>query len=481
MTRGRKPTDLELPLSLDADSAVARWRQLADAIREAALRGRLEPRQRMPSSRHLARTLGVSRIVVTTAYDQLFAEGILETRQGSGTYVSGIQRPPGAADGSRRRTPPPPGQLRVTAELVQGAPFGLGPAAPDGAGERAWRRALAAAAHRGGLSVPDPRGLPSLRAAVSEHLQRSRGIVCAPEQVLVTGGTRSALHLLARLYLGGDNAAGVEDPGFPPAVSSLRASGAQVRACPVDQDGLLVDRLPAGLGLVHCTPSHQFPMGGRLPVVRRQAVLAWARERRALVVEDDYDSEFRYDVAPLPALASLDPGWVVYLGTASAVLGPGAGIGWLIAPPEVVDKLAALRPALGDQTAAVLQEAFGMMLTSGEYERQVRRLRRSLAGRRAALVTALEGLPLDLSIRGDSAGRHIMVELPDGLRARHVQEALEAEAVRVAVLDDYASGPPPLQALLLGYSRATPDELVAATTRVGDVLARLRPAGARSE
>jgi GntR family transcriptional regulator/MocR family aminotransferase len=233
---------------------------------------------------------------------------------------------------------------RPATELRPGIPWVAG--IDQAAWRRAWRRAGDGAPSR----WPDPHGLPSLRHALCGYLRRTRGLDCTPDHVLITRGVASGLSLLAAALLRPGERAGLEEPGYPVGRPILAARGVQVVPCPVDSHGLVTDRLPGDLRLVYSTPAHQYPLGGRLPVPRRQELVAWARATGALLVEDDYDSEFRYDVAPLPALYGLDPDMVAYLGTTAKTLTPSLGVGWLLARPDLVSRLADTRESLGDRT-----------------------------------------------------------------------------------------------------------------------------------
>lgn len=371
---------VDIPVVLGADQPVPLWRQLADSLRCACLSGVLAPGQRLPSTRALAATLGVSRTVVTSAYDQLFAEGFLDARHGAGTYLADIGMPDTEQAGAAREptTRPEPARLR--------SPFELGTPALAGPGERAWRQALRAAASSGPLADPDPRGLPGLRAALAQHLRRSRGLARHPDEFFVTAGATHALRFLADVLLGPSRKVGVEDPGFPAAQQAIASTGAELVACRVDDDGLEIAGLRHDLDLLVCAPSHQWPLGGRLPVGRRRGLLEWSRASDTLVVEDDFNNEFRYDSAPLPALAGSDPRRVAYVGTTSQILGRGTGLGWVVGEPEFIDRLAAHRWHGRELPPVVYQEALRIMIERGELERQVRRTRRMYAARRAALV-----------------------------------------------------------------------------------------------
>ncbi|MFI6521375.1 PLP-dependent aminotransferase family protein [Spirillospora sp. NPDC050679] len=411
--------------------------QVVEQLRAAMRDGRLVAGERLPSSRALAGTLGVSRTVVTEAYEQLYAEGWLEGRHGSGTFVSDVSAVPRPVE---RTAVPSPAERRGI-DLRPGVPW-IG-ALDTPAWRRAWR--LAATVER--VNRPDPAGLPGLRAALAEHVRRGRGVACAADRVLVTRGATNGLDMLAATVLRPGDRVGVEDPGYTGAKAVLEGRGLELVPCPVDEHGLVVDALPDDLRLVYTTPSHQYPLGGVLPVPRRQALLAWARRTGALVAEDDYDGEFRYDVAPLPALYGLDPEVVVYLGTTSKILTSDVGVGWLVARPDLVAAVAARRRLLNDRTAAVPQEAMRLLLERGDLDRHLRRMRAEYARRRAVVAGALEGLPL----RGDTAGLHVVLEVPD---AERVAAEAAARGVLVDTLVRHYAGPRTVTGLVIGYGAA---------------------------
>ncbi len=305
----------------------------------------------------------------------------------------------------------------------------------DGIEPAMWRRAWRQAGAHLPSRWPDPHGRPELREEIAAYLRRSRGLTVTPEQVLVTQGVSSGLTLLADALLAAGDKVGVEEPGYPTGREVLRRAGGRVVPCRVDAYGILPGELPGDLRLLYTTPAHQYPLGGRLPVNRRQALITWARAAGAVVVEDDYDSEFRYDVGPLPALHSMDPEVIVYLGTASKVLSTAFGAGWLVAPPALVDELAALRPRLGVRIPEPVQHAVLALLRSGDLERHVRKMRLEYARRRAVLVDGLthgDGPTDDATGRGadrvpfrllgDTAGMHVVLELPAAYPTEHLVE-----------------------------------------------------------
>jgi len=320
----------------------------------------------------------------------------------------------------------------------------------EGIDRAAWRRAWrsAGAGVTGGL--PEPRGSAGLRAALTGYLRRGRGVHCSAGQVVVTRGVAGSLGLLASLLRPGDQV-GVEEPGYPAARAVFAAHGLRVVPCPVDSGGLRVDALPDGLRLVYVTPAHQYPLGGRLSVPRRRALTSWARDTGALIAEDDYDGEFRYDVAPLPALFGLDPEVVVYLGTTTKILTPAMRVGWLAASPGLAGRLAEAGDALGDWASGPAQNALLSLITTGALERHVRRMRHDYARRRAAM-TAVFGAGDAGRLLGDEAGMHMVLETRES--AARVAAAAASRGVAVATLDRYLAGPVTRNGLVLGYGGA---------------------------
>ncbi|MFL6056295.1 MAG: PLP-dependent aminotransferase family protein [Actinoallomurus sp.] len=436
---------IDLPLAVERDAGTPLSVQLGGQLRAAMNEGRLKAGERLPSSRALASALGVSRTVVTEAYEQLYAEGWIEGRHGSGTYVADIA--PSNAGVLR-----PVGSPSEDPARASGAAIDLRPGMPwvHGLDTPAWRRAWRLAATVTPAGRPDPRGLPGLRAVLVDYLRRSRGVACPVERVLVTRGATNGLDLLGAVVLRPGDRVGVEEPGYTKARATLAMRGAEVVPCPVDEFGLIVDTLPDDLRIVYTTPSHQYPLGGRLPVPRRQALLAWARRNGTLIAEDDYDSEFRYDVAPLPALYGLDPEVTVYLGTTTKTLAPDVGVGWLVARPDLVAAITDLRERVNDRTAVVPQEAVRILLERGDLDRHVRRMRAEYARRRAAVVDALGHLPL----LGDTAGLHIVLALPQEAAAWVVERAA-GHGVLLATLEQRFGGPPAVYGLEIGYGSAT--------------------------
>jgi len=445
------------PVLLDRGSGTPLAVQLADALRAAAASGTLRTGDRLPSTRELAAALRVSRTVTSEAYDQLLAEGWAEGRRGVGTFVVG------AAPAAPLGPAAAPGPARDAVRLVD---LRAGTPCLEVLDPAAWRRAWRAAGDRAADGEPEPAGDPAFRTVVTEHLLRHRGLPAAPDDVLATAGTSAAVAELAGLLAPGSRV-GVEDPGYRRAAGALTAARLQVVPLPVDDDGLVVDAVPGGLAAVYCTPAHQFPLGRRMPAARRLALVERARAEGWWVLEDDYDGELRYDVAPLPLLAALGPDVVVHLGTTSKIVSPTLGAGWLVAPAPLRTALLERRTATGTRPPRAGQRVFAALAASGDLARHLRRLRRELAGRRTAVVGAVAaaGRPTE----GDRAGAHVVVPLPD----RETEDAVVAAGrARGLGLDGLArhgtgSGPP---GLVVGFAAPARAELEAALPVLTDVL-----------
>ena len=438
------------PLVLDRDSAVPLSVQLADALRDAAAHGTVRPGDRLPSTRELAGALRVSRTVTAAAFDQLLAEGWAQSRRGVGTFVVGAAAPGRATPAV---APPDVAARPRLVDLRAGSPC------LEVLDAAAWRRAWRTAGDQEPDGYPEPAGDPGFRAAVTEHLLRHRGLPAAAENVLATAGTSAAVAEVARLLPPGSRVA-VESPGYGRAAAALRAAGAEVVPVPVDDDGLVVDALPPGLTAVYCTPAHQYPLGRRLSAARRLALVARARAEGWWVLEDDYDGELRYDVAPLPLLAALDPGIVVHLGTASKILTPTLGTGWLVAPPEVRAQLLTRRTETGTRPARAGQRVFAALATGGDLARHLRRLRRELVGRRQLVLAAVEAG--GCRAEGDPAGAHVLVPLPDAGIETAVLAAAAARGVALDGLGRHRTDEPaggPRAGLVLGFAAPARTEL----------------------
>ncbi|KAA0023752.1 MocR-like pyridoxine biosynthesis transcription factor PdxR [Antrihabitans cavernicola] len=440
----------ELPVVIDRTSPIPLAVQVARALRDAATHGGVRTGDRLPSSRALATRLGVSRTVTAAAYDQLHSEGWIAGRHGSGTYVTAAPARVLSGFDVARSDPALPERI----DLVARTP------SIDAIDPAAWRRAWRAAADRPPERRPQRGGIPEYRAAVAEHLLRHRGLV-AGDSVLASAGTSSATGELAMAVLAPGDLVAVENPGYGRAVGALTAAGMRVLPVPVDGDGLCIDAIPDGVRAVFCTPAHQFPMGARMPAGRRVALIERARRDGWLIIEDDYDSELRYDSAPLPLLAALGPDVVAHLGTTSKILTPTLGVGWLAAPAEVIDAVLAHRSRTGTGPAIAGQAILAEFARGGDLARHLRRIRRQVAVRRATVVDALRAA--SISVIGDDAGAHVVIPLPS---ATAEDDVVERGADLGLSLDGLArhfhSSPPYRHGIALGYTACSSIELASA-------------------
>ncbi|SDE28514.1 PLP-dependent aminotransferase family protein [Nocardioides lianchengensis] len=467
--------DLVVDLSSRADRATAIYRALLEAVRS----GRLVPGDRLPPTRSLARDLGVSRTTVATAYERLVAEGFLEARVGDGTYVAA------AAAGPRRR--PARAALRARAgwgfeaHPVSGTapdpPYDFRAGIPDASlfAFDTWRR-LVGAELRAGAHAPgryaDPAGHPPLREAVVRHLALSRGVAADPEDVLVTHGTQQALDLVARVLLEPGDVVAVEDPGYPSARDLFASYGARVVPVPVDDDGLVVDLLPERARLVFTTPSHQFPLGPPLALDRRRALLDHAARHGTAIVEDDYDSEFRFTDRPLETLHALDEdGRVIYVGTFSKSLLPGLRAGYLVAPPSLRGALRGARQLADGYGALPEQAALARLVGDGLLARHVRRARVVYGERRDLMRTGVQELLGEhLEVVPCAAGLHLSARFRDPARSDvALAEAARAEGIALEALSSYAVEAP-VRGLVLGYGAAATATITPGLERLARLL-----------
>ncbi|MFI8965900.1 PLP-dependent aminotransferase family protein [Streptomyces sp. NPDC053493] len=446
----------ELLLPAAAAPARQRGRSLQEALRDAVRAGRLAPGTRLPSSRALAADLGVSRGLVTEAYEQLTAEGYLRSDRGSGTWVGGAAR--AAAPGVRDLAPRTPG---VRVDFHPGTPdLSLFPRSAWGAAQRA---VLAELAHRR-LGYPDPRGLPELRGALAALLARRRGVVADPERLVVCSGVAQAATLLGlALRARGLETVGVEDPGSPEHGRLFAATGLETVWLPVDAEGLLPGPLAAsGVRAVVTTPSHQFPSGIAYSARRRAALLDWARSVDGFVMEDDYDGDFRYDRAPVGALQGLDPERVAYAGSVSKSLAPGLRLGWMLVPEALLDEVVERKRTMDLGNPALDQAVLARFVTGGAYDRQLRRCQRAYRERRDALVAALERHFPGTEVTGIAAGLHVIAHVPAdyGPTARFLDRA-RAAGVAVRPLEDYGTARPSdaVVRLVIGYAHLSPSDI----------------------
>jgi len=455
--------EIDKLVTLDRGAGCSLRDQIVDQLTAAMRDGVLVAGDPLPSTRTLAAALGVARTTVVACYLRLEGEGWLYSNHGSGTFVA--DRPDERA-AAGPAGPPPTTPAEPPVAVFDLIPGNLDPsvlATPR------WRAAFRPAPATG--TTPPTAGLPALRAALASHLRSARGLACRPEEIVLCAGTAEGLAVVGLALGWPGRAVAVEDPGYPEVGRLLRRIGAQV--VPIAVDGPVsvlagLRSLPTPPAAVYLTPSHQYPMGHRLHEEERRGLLSWSADTGAVLLEDDYDGEFRFGVAPLPSLAGLDPAAdTVYLGTLSKVLDPAVRIAYLRVPPRLLEAVLASRADLGSTTSDSAQHAVLRMLHSGELSRHIARARRLYADRRWAVMQALTAVPAVTGIRGMDAGLHLVVELAPGVRtAVLVAEAAE-HGVHVEDLDSFRAQPDPDRpALVVGYSALAPAQLRLAVERL---------------
>lgn len=452
--------------------------QLIAQIRRSIVARELRPGDRLPASRVLALELGVARGTVTTALETLVAEGLLQSRAGSGTYVSddaaryselGLTslspNVPSQADlqGAISRS------VRVLSpeiDAVLNVQIDFRPCRPslEAFPNMLWRRCLA----RAGSTSPspdygDPRGDLGLRQTLVNYLRRARGLMCSVDQIIITNGALHAMQLLSATCLDAGAKVVVENPGYRLARQCFQLAGASVHGCAVDDSGLVVDQLPHGannIRLVCVTPSHQFPTGIRLSLGRRHDLIRWAEERDALILEDDYDGEFRYDIAPLAPMAALSNRCVVYCGTFSKTMFPGLRIGFAVAPKPLIEALAAYRTITEYAPNSVLQTALAHFIEAGHYEKHIHTMRRIYARKRKLLADALKQSTFAAELKGLDSGLNAFVQLRPGLSGTALSEkalglGIDLPPTRRYAMDDSV----PDDSVIFGYGGLTLDQI----------------------
>jgi GntR family transcriptional regulator/MocR family aminotransferase len=466
MSRTKTSSALELFLPLDRDDPRPLHRQLEQGLRDAVRDGRLAAEADLPSSRALAGQLGVSRGIVVEAYEQLVAEGYLTSRPGGSTRVA---REAGVAP------------VRLPRPHAPAFDVDFGPGRPEldlfprAAWLRSVRRVLEEAPserfwYLGG------RGVPELRVALAAYLDRVRGTSAHPDDIVISAGFAQGLALVAGvLRAQGKRRMGMEDPSHPESRDLIRDAGLTVVPIPVDESGIRIDRLAeADVEAVVVTPAHQYPTGAVLPPDRRSALAAWARSRRAIVIEDDYDAEFRYDRQPVGAMQGLCPERVVYAGTASKVLAPGLRLGWLVVPGDLVDLVAQAKVAADLGSPAIDQLAFADFLARGEHDRHLRRMRPIYRKRRDTLLAALARYLPELEPVGASAGLHLLAWLPDHIDEAAFSAAAADVGVRVDGLGERRIEPGGRGGVIFGYGGVSEADIEEGLRRVGPAIEALR-------
>ncbi|HXA54170.1 MAG TPA: PLP-dependent aminotransferase family protein [Solirubrobacteraceae bacterium] len=456
----------ELLIELDRGGELSLGEQLVGAIREGIRSGRLPAGMSLPSTRGLAAELGISRGVVSEAYGQLAAEGYLTTRQGAPVRVSAA---------ARAATPRAPAR-----SLLQSFPYHFHPGLPDLAGfpRERWLRSLRAALRESpldALGYGDPRGLPELREALTDYLGRVRGAAADTEQMTICAGFMQGFSLACiALRWHGVESIALEDPGWHVHRLIAEQAGLQVVPIPVDGEGLQVDALiDSDAAVVVVTPAHQFPTGAVLSPARRAALVEWAEREERLIVEDDYDAEYRYDRVAVGALQGLAPEQVLYIGSASKRLAPGMRLGWMLAPSWLVWQLSTLKAVQDGGSEVVGQLALRDFIARGELDRHVRRMRARYQRRREALLEVLAAHLPDAHVDGAAAGLFGLVTLPDGVDEPALVKAAEALGVGMEGLSlhRFAPGGPP--GVLLGYGNLSEPAIAQGVRLLGEAYAEI--------
>ena len=462
------------------------FRQIYAGLRQAIVAGSLKSGERLPSTRMLAEHLKVSRTIVVLAYEQLLAEGFVVGRVGAGTFVAeGLDpaRPGLPAESARLRLSRYGEAASLIAPTLDRPPaasdairhdFVYGRGGPAQFPFEAWRRILIRQDRnisRHAFGYANAAGEPDLREAIAGHLRRARAVRCDASQVLVVNGSQQALDLIARVLVEAGDPVVIEDPQYTGAREILRAAGARLRPVPVDRDGIDTAKLEEDARLAFVTPSHQFPTGAILPLARRLALLAWADHNDAIVVEDDYDGEFRYEGQPLESLQGLDrAGRVIYVGTFSRTMFASLRLGYLVVPAPLVPAFTAAKWLSDRHTASLEQRALAEFINGGQYERHLRRLRRLNTDRRAALLEAMAThLPASLEVTGDGAGAHIAIWLDGRLAEQEAIERAASRGVGVYGVSRYFLGPS-RPGFLLGYAQLGVEDIRAGIASLGDAL-----------
>lgn len=494
-------------LDLDPEARTPLYRQLYDALRSAILEGRLAAGARLPSTRLLASDLSVGRNTVLAAFEQLTAEGYLETTIGAGTRVA-ASLPDHLLEIAKDATRAKAKRAVATSQLSgrgkqlstlrraavgyehgQGRAFQHGLPAIDLFPMTLWSRLLARRARdrsAGHFGYETDAGFAPLREAIAAHAGAARGVVCTPEQVIVTTGAQAALVLAAQMVIDPGDPVWLEDPGYLGARGACHAAGAKIIPVPVDQDGINIEKIRQRAPkprLIYVTPSHQFPLGVTLSLQRRLELLEFARDVDAWILEDDYDSEYRYAGRPIAALQGLDrSARVLYMGTFAKTLFPALRIGYLIVPDNLVDAFRAAIRLTGHIPPAALQAGLADFMAEGHYGAHVRRMRTIYATRRICLIDAIaQNLDPWLTAPLNDGGMQIAATLNLAMNDQEVAQAARAADIRLTALSSYSLGPQPRSGLYLGFAAIPEARIAKGARRLAQVLADHEANGSKAQ
>lgn len=491
---------MDLLINVEPASSTPLHRQIYEELRRAIFSGRLPGGRKVPSTRNLARTLGVSRATVTMAYDYLLGEGYLEAHGGSGTYVSRklpddlIQAAPVGADLSQ----PAPGQRELSAygsalrqrewldypDLEPEIQFSFGRPDLDEFPMRIWSQLMSRHCRNGNFTLLDcpnrAAGYLPLRQAICSYLARARALTCRPEQVIVVNGSQQALDLVTRVVLDPGDRVGIEEPGYIGAQKAFQAQGALLEPLFIDSNGVKTDYLKARfetggtdrLKLVYLTPSHQYPTGVVLSLGRRMEMLSFASRTDCLIIEDDYDSEYRYSGRPIPALAGIDHGGsVLYVGTFSKVILPALRLGYLVVPEDLVEVFTRAKWLVDRHSSLLQQQVLADFIAEGHLERHVRRMRSLYEKKRRLVVEMLEGLfEHRVKISGDNAGINILVRIESDLSDRELMERAAGAGVGITSTAQLYLSQAPRGEFLLNYGGIEESDLIEGLTRLRGII-----------
>ena len=480
-------------LALDASAPTPLYRQLYEGLRKTILEGRLSPGTKLPSTRSLAAELSIARNTVISAYDQLLAEGYLEGKTGSGTYVArelpddllyvqtnAVQASSSEGAGralSRRGDVLAATTVNEPHDFAGPRAFRPGLPALEAFPFKLWARLWNRRWRRPTLDLlgyGDPAGYRPLREIIADYLGTARGVRCDAEQIIMVAGSQQALNMVTRVLLNEGDVVWVEDPGYPGARGAFQGAGARPVPVPVDSQGLDISageaRAPDAR-LVYVTPSHQYPLGITMSLPRRLALLDWARRSHAWILEDDYDSEYRYTGQPLAALQGLDTsGSVIYVGSFSKILFPSLRIGYMVAPPDLVDAFVAARALIDRGLPSIDQSVLTDFIAEGHFVRYIRRMRALYAERQAALVKAAQELDGLLDVPAKDSGMHLIGWLPEGVDDNLAYRRAAAYEVEAPPLSTYYMEPPERGGLLLGYTGVNEQEIQDGVSRLATAL-----------
>ena len=482
-------------LEINRSSSAPIYRQIEDFLRQMILDGALLPSQKLPSTRELALELGVSRITIKSVYEQLISEGYVQGKTGAGTFVS---------EGLDGETPVVPsvdtirkdyldGNFSKTAEHISFSqasarygsilPFRPGVPALDKFPVKRWNKYLSRATTKSDIanfSYGDLLGSEKLRASIARHLADSRGMKVDPKQILITSGAQQAFVLISYVLMNKNDTVWYENPGHIAGRDLLKIVGGDVSPVPIDKEGLNLPYAVLNFSkpkLIFTTPSHQQPLGITMSLQRRLTLLKYAHENASWVIEDDYDSEFRYRGRPLPALAALDKvGRVLYVGTFSKSLFPSVRIGYVVVPKILVDTFAKTRNIFGQTSSAITEEALSNFMDDGGFAEHIRKMRRLYRERRDILLDALKNHCTNILVpQQTDAGMHIIADIKNGMSDRLAHLELLNAGIDSLPLSIYYEGSVQRQALVLGFSGVQKKVIPKLVTRMGRVLGSLNP------